>query len=84
MQTPVEVIQRQRLTAPSELDPAESEVWSMVVDACSAEHFRQSDIPLMISYCQTYLQLQRAIEQLKSESLTVPTDGGSTKSLMVL
>ncbi|MFK7844687.1 MAG: P27 family phage terminase small subunit [Rhodothermales bacterium] len=79
MQTPIKVIPRQRLSPPSDLDPAESEIWLMVVDACSAEHFKQSDIPLMVSYCQAYVQLQRAAKQLKSEPLVIPTDGGSTK-----
>lgn len=66
------MIPRQRLGPPSVLDPTECAVWTMIVNASSAEHFWQSVIPLMVSYCQTYVQLQRTAEQLKSESLTVP------------
>ena len=39
-----------RLTAPSSLNTDERALFGELVDACDASHFRESDLPLLISY----------------------------------
>jgi len=44
-----------RLTAPSSLNTDERALFGELVDACDASHFRESDLPLLISYIQATL-----------------------------
>ncbi len=44
-----------RLTAPASLTTAERAMFAEMTASCSAEHFRRSDIPLMISYIEATL-----------------------------
>ncbi|WP_426525652.1 hypothetical protein [Bradyrhizobium sp. McL0615] len=39
-----------RIVAPSTLTPREKKVFNEIVNACSPQHFRSSDIPLLQSY----------------------------------
>ena len=69
-------IARRRLEAPNGLDQKERAVWIAMVNACSAEHFIASDIPLMINYCQSYVLLQKATMELKEQNLVIVADNG--------
>jgi hypothetical protein len=40
-----------RIVAPSTLTPRERKVFNEIVNACTADHFRNSDIPLLTSFC---------------------------------
>lgn len=60
------VIGRKRITPIDGLTEGERFVWIRMVNACSAEHFNQSDIPLMVMYCQTFVQEQKAMDQMKN------------------
>jgi hypothetical protein len=42
-----------RLTPPSSLNDDEQALFSELVGACDASHFRESDLPLLISYVQS-------------------------------
>jgi hypothetical protein len=44
-----------RLTPPSSLNDDEQALFSELVGACDASHFRESDLPLLISYVQSTL-----------------------------
>jgi len=44
-----------RLTPPSSLNDDEQALFSELVGACDASHFRESDLPLLISYIQATL-----------------------------
>ena len=42
-----------RLTPPSFLNDAERTLFSEIVSACDAAHFRESDLPLLVSFVQS-------------------------------
>jgi hypothetical protein len=44
-----------KLTAPQSLNADERALFGELVDACDASHFRESDLPLLISYIQATL-----------------------------
>jgi hypothetical protein len=44
-----------RLTPPSSLNDAERSLFSEIVSACDASHFRRSDLPLIVSFVQSTL-----------------------------
>jgi hypothetical protein len=44
-----------RLTPPSSLNDDEQALFGELVGACDASHFRESDLPLLISYIQSTL-----------------------------
>jgi hypothetical protein len=44
-----------KLTAPPSLNADERALFGELVDACDASHFRESDLPLLISYIQATL-----------------------------
>ena len=62
------------------MDILEQAVWIRVVNACTADHFNESDIPLMIGYCQVFVQLQRAITELKESPFTIMADNGKVSA----
>jgi hypothetical protein len=44
-----------RLTPPSSLNDDEQALFSELIGACDSSHFRESDLPLLISYVQSTL-----------------------------
>lgn len=73
---PVDPTARKRIPPPSGLTAAEQFVWGEMVKACDAEHFISSDVPLMIGFCQAFVQQQRAMEGLKEHPLFIMSDNG--------
>jgi len=49
-----------QLTPPQTLTDPEQELFGELVGACAPEHFRKSDLPLLISYVQATLTAQAA------------------------
>lgn len=72
----MKLIPRKRLSPPTGLSAAEQFVWNEMVNSCDAEHFIPSDVPLMIGFCQSFVQQQRAMEQLKVHDLFILSDNG--------
>ena len=58
-----------RLTPPSSLNDDEQALFSELVGACDAAHFRESDLPLLISYVQSTLISRRAARDPDSIAL---------------
>ena len=54
-----------RLTAPSSLTTAERKLFNELTTACDRNHFRTSDLPLLISYVQASLLAQTAAHDPK-------------------
>jgi len=73
---PADISARKRLSPPEGMTAVEQVVWNRVVAACSAEHFIESDIPLLMGYCQVFVQQQRAMETMKTEPLVIMADNG--------
>ena len=73
---PANVQARKRLPPPEGMSAAEQFVWTRMVNACSAEHFIESDIPIMLGFCQAFVQQQRAMEELKVHPLFILSDNG--------
>lgn len=47
-----------RVTAPASLTPRERRLFNQITAACSADHFRESDIPLLANYVAVTLLTQ--------------------------
>lgn len=73
---PKRVVARKRLSPPEEMSTPEQFVWNRMVNACSAEHFIAADIPLMLGFCQAFVQQQRAMEEMKKHPLFIMSDNG--------
>ncbi|MBW1672153.1 MAG: hypothetical protein JRJ45_00655 [Deltaproteobacteria bacterium] len=72
----MKVIPRKRLSPPFGLNAAEQFVWNEMVNSCDAEHFIPSDVPLMIGFCQSFVQQQRAMEGMKEHDMWILSDNG--------
>jgi P27 family predicted phage terminase small subunit len=47
-----------------------------MVNSCNAEHFIESDIPIMLGFCQAFVQQQRAMDEMKKHPLFIMSDNG--------
>jgi P27 family predicted phage terminase small subunit len=56
-----------RLRPPADLGKEEQAVWRLVVLSCDEKHFRQSDTPLLVRYCQNVVLARRAADALTNE-----------------
>jgi phage terminase small subunit len=56
-----------RLRPPPELGEDEQAVWRQVVLSCDEKHFRLSDTPLLVRYCQNVVLAGRAAAALEHE-----------------
>jgi hypothetical protein len=54
-----------RLIAPKTLTTAERSLFTELVNACGTDHFRSSDVPLLITYVQATLIAQAAARNQK-------------------
>jgi phage terminase small subunit len=61
------------LRAPSDLSPAEADVFSTVVADCEPGHFIRSDLPLLVSYARAIVQERGASEMLRVQGAVVGT-----------
>jgi hypothetical protein len=57
----------QRLVPPPELNEAEREVFTAVVGATDPKHFRESDLPLLVSYVAAVVTEREALDHLRRE-----------------
>jgi phage terminase small subunit len=62
-----------RLRPPSDLGKEEQAVWRQVVLSCDERHFRSSDTPLLVRYCENVVLARRAAAALAQEG---PVVGG--------
>jgi P27 family predicted phage terminase small subunit len=60
-----------RLRPPPDLGKDEQEVWRKIVLTCDAEHFQQSDAPLLVRYCANVVLARRAAEALTTEGAVI-------------
>jgi phage terminase small subunit len=60
-----------RLHPPPDLGKDEQEVWRKIVLTCDAEHFQQSDAPLLVRYVQNVVLARRAAEALTKEGAVI-------------
>jgi phage terminase small subunit len=58
----------QRLKPPDNLSAGARAVFLQVVTAERPEHFRQSDLALLIQYCEAAVLAERAIEKLQRDN----------------
>lgn len=61
---------RGRLPAPDDLGEAQRAVWRLIVRSASAGHFRESDVPLLRSFCQSTVLADRAAVELQGGPVT--------------
>lgn len=60
-----------RLLPPAELGKEEQAVWQQVVLSCDEKHFRPSDAPLLVRYCQNVVLASRAAAALDREGAVI-------------
>ena len=61
---------------PDGLSDRERQIFTDLVRACDAEHFAESDVPLLVAYCQAVAQHERAVEALRREGDVIKTATG--------
>ena len=54
-----------RLHPPSSLSPTEKQIFVNLVGACSVDHFRESDLPLLARYAEAIALAERAAKELR-------------------
>ena len=74
IQTPHDYV---KLSPPAELSIEAMEVWHMIVNNCSPEHFKRSDEPLLATYCEVTIQRDRAYKEMIESDLTIEGASGS-------
>jgi phage terminase small subunit len=58
--------QSARPSPPVCLSEPERELFSSIVGGCDAEHFRQTDLPLLSRYCEATILAERAALELRN------------------
>ena len=58
---------RRRIEPPSDLTPIEARTFREVVANCPSSQFVESDIPLLVSFCQATLLSRKAAKALASD-----------------
>ena len=58
--------QSARPSPPATLSEPERELFSSIVSGCDAEHFRQTDLPLLSRYCEAAILAERAALELRN------------------
>ena len=58
--------QSARPSPPAALSEPERELFSSIVDGCDAEHFRQTDLPLLSRYCEAAVLAEQAALELRN------------------
>lgn len=76
MKNEASVIGRKRIPVPDGMTDMQKSVWISMVNSCSAEHFIESDIPLMISYVRIIIQVHRAMGEMEINPMTYVADNG--------
>src|SRR5262245_45382 len=70
-----------RVRCPDDAPPDVRRLFDQVVASCRVEHFRESDVLLLIEYCEVAALTARANAQLRNECLISP-DGSRVNPLM--
>jgi phage terminase small subunit len=66
---------KSRPKPPKNLPKRAKAVWKDIVDTLPADHFRKSELPLLVKYCMAEHIYWQAIEKM-SDSLTIRTEKG--------
>jgi phage terminase small subunit len=69
-----------RLRPPSSLSETERKIFSNLVAACSADHFRPSDLPLLCCYVEAVDLAERAAKELRKH----PVQNGKVNPWIVV
>ncbi len=59
-----------RPEAPSDLPPKELELWVRVLASMPDDHWRPSDVPLIVTYCQASVRVKQAMAEDDSKEAT--------------
>ena len=60
-----------RLRAPASLSETERAIFTAVVKACDAKHFRQSDLPLLSRFCELTALADQAASELRQHGAVI-------------
>jgi len=60
-----------RLRAPTSLSEAERGIFTAVVKACDAKHFRRCDLPLLCRYCELAAMADQAARELREHGAVI-------------
>jgi len=60
-----------RLRAPASISESERAIFTAVVKACDAKHFRQSDLPLLCRFCELTALADQAASELRQHGAVV-------------
>ena len=67
-----------RIQPPVGLGIVEQRVWGMVVESVPPEHFAECDTPILVAYCQSFVQHQKACVELDElDRMTINSANGS-------
>jgi phage terminase small subunit len=61
----VDVHDQQKLLPPAFLSEPERELFASIVGGCDADHFRQTDLPLLSRYCEAAVLAENAALELR-------------------
>src|SRR6516162_7321763 len=62
---------------PAGLSDRESEIFRHIVQSCDADHFAESDMPLLVAYVQAVAQHERAVATLRRDGDVIVNARGS-------
>jgi phage terminase small subunit len=79
--TPVVDVRRHRLEPPGHLGKVEAQRFADLAAACDPEHFRESDLPLLVRYVEADLLAEQAARELRKDGPVV--DGRASPWLIV-
>jgi Phage terminase, small subunit len=68
---PVEIVHKEKIKPPTDLDPVARAAWNYVVASLPAEHFRSGDLQLLRAYCQCWSDAERMSEVIKRNGIEV-------------
>jgi phage terminase small subunit len=60
-----------RLKPPSSLSAAECEIFTTIVGTCTPEHFRESDLPLLLRFVESTVLAETAAAHLRRDGAVV-------------
>ena len=64
---PVTTLEPQPSQPPASLSPAAQEVFQLIVNDCSEDHFRESDWPILEQFCEASALASLAIKNLQAD-----------------
>ena len=71
--------QQARPLPPACLSEPERELFASIVGGCDADHFRQTDLPLLSRYCEAAILAERAARELRNGAVLVGRRSGKMR-----